>query len=88
MWARVLRAVPNSRLVLKNKPFACETAQALWLARFKAHGIERWRVDLLPLTPGTEDHLAQYGLMDVSLDPWPYAGAGLRAAWPCLHPPI
>jgi hypothetical protein len=24
VWAQVLLAVPNSRLVLKNKPFACE----------------------------------------------------------------
>jgi predicted O-linked N-acetylglucosamine transferase (SPINDLY family) len=27
LWARILRAVPNSRLVLKNKPFACDTAR-------------------------------------------------------------
>ncbi len=26
-WARILSAVPGSRLVLKNKPFACETAR-------------------------------------------------------------
>lgn len=24
LWARILAAVPDSRLVLKNKPFACE----------------------------------------------------------------
>ena len=32
------------------------------------------RVDLLPLTAGNREHLASYGHMDVSLDPWPYAG--------------
>jgi len=36
-WAAILRAVPRSRLVVKNKPFACEVAKArvlaLWLAR-------------------------------------------------------
>ena len=24
LWARILAAVPHARLVLKNKPFACE----------------------------------------------------------------
>jgi len=28
VWARLLTAVPNSRLVLKAKPFACQTIQA------------------------------------------------------------
>ena len=32
------------------------------------------QVDLLPLTAANRDHLAQYAMMDVSLDPWPYAG--------------
>lgn len=26
-WAKILQRVPGSRLVLKNKPFACETAK-------------------------------------------------------------
>jgi predicted O-linked N-acetylglucosamine transferase (SPINDLY family) len=28
LWARILALVPHSRLVLKNKPFACEAARA------------------------------------------------------------
>jgi hypothetical protein len=28
LWARILLAIPRSRLVLKNKPFACDTARA------------------------------------------------------------
>jgi protein O-GlcNAc transferase len=79
LWARVLAAVPRSRLVLKNKPFACPQARALWMARLAALGVEAWRVDLLPLAHSNADHLAQYGLLDVSLDPFPYAGeAGRR----------
>jgi protein O-GlcNAc transferase len=74
-WCAILAAVPNSRLVLKNKPFACADTRALWLRRFRRAGLAAWRVDLLPLAAGTADHMAQYGLMDVSLDPWPYAGA-------------
>ncbi len=29
MWSRILLAVPGSRLVLKNKPFACEARKAV-----------------------------------------------------------
>lgn len=42
-------------------------------ARFP-QGVAPDRVDLLPLAPATGDHLATYGDMDISLDPWPYAG--------------
>jgi predicted O-linked N-acetylglucosamine transferase (SPINDLY family) len=85
LWARVLAAVPGSRLVLKNKPFACAQARALWMARLGALGVDAWRVDLLPLAHTNAEHLAQYALLDVSLDPFPYAGEG-AALWGCtLH---
>ena len=32
------------------------------------------QVDLLPLAPATPEHLGTYAAMDVSLDPFPYAG--------------
>ncbi|KAI3432719.1 hypothetical protein D9Q98_004262 [Chlorella vulgaris] len=89
VWAQVLLAVPNSRLVLKNKPFACEVVRNQFWRVFEAAGVERCRVDLLPLAAANRDHLAQYGLMDVSLDPWPYAGTtttteSLYMGVPCL----
>jgi predicted O-linked N-acetylglucosamine transferase (SPINDLY family) len=74
LWARVLASVPGSRLVLKNKPFACPQARALWMGRLAALGVDAWRVDLLPLAPSNAEHLAQYALLDVALDPTPYAG--------------
>jgi protein O-GlcNAc transferase len=73
-WGRLLLAVPNSRLVLKNKPFACEWTKAKYWAFFEDMGVERNRVDLLPLAPANADHLGQYSLIDIGLDPWPYAG--------------
>ena len=69
-----LCSVPESRLVLKNKPFACEMARNHVLQQLVAHGVEAWRVDLLPLAAANADHLATYSLMDISLDPFPYAG--------------
>jgi predicted O-linked N-acetylglucosamine transferase (SPINDLY family) len=73
-WARVLRRVPNSRLLLKAKPFACATIKARFLAHMAALGVEPWRVDLAPLRPSTAEHLATYGFVDVALDTFPYAG--------------
>lgn len=73
-WGKLLLAVPNSRLVLKNKPFACEWTKAKYWAFFEDMGVDRNRVDLLPLAPANADHLAQYSLIDIGLDPWPYAG--------------
>lgn len=89
VWARILRSIPASRLVLKNKPFACDAVRQKFWAAFESEGISRDRVDLLPLTADTKDHLAQYGLMDICLDPWPYAGTTTTAealfmGVPCL----
>jgi hypothetical protein len=74
-WCRILAQVPRSRLILKGKPFLCAETQQFWLRRFTARGISGWRVTLLPLTADTSGHLRQYSMMDISLDPWPYAGA-------------
>ncbi|KDD72190.1 hypothetical protein H632_c3724p0, partial [Helicosporidium sp. ATCC 50920] len=88
-WARILRRVPASRLILKNKPFACAAVQAQYWAFFESRGVARHRVDLLPLAAANADHLSQYALLDVSLDPWPYAGTTTTAeslfmGVPCL----
>ena len=73
-WARIMREVPNSRLLLKAKPFACQTIQQRFLAAMTAEGVESWRVDLFPLTGGTGQHLSVYGTVDIALDTFPYAG--------------
>lgn len=75
VWCDILKAVPRSRLVLKNKPFLCAETRALWLKRFTSRGVPSWRVDLLPLAAATGDHMSQYGMLDIALDPWPYTGA-------------
>ena len=89
VWAAILRSIPGSRLVLKNKPFACEAVKEKFWGEFEGEGVERGRVDLLPLATATRDHLAQYGLIDIALDPWPYAGTtttaeALYMGVPCL----
>lgn len=48
--------------------------QVHFLRQLKMEGIDPVRIDLLPHTSGTFDHLSMYSAMDISLDPFPYAG--------------
>ncbi|EHA8589787.1 putative UDP-N-acetylglucosamine--peptide N-acetylglucosaminyltransferase SPINDLY [Cocos nucifera] len=74
VWARILCAVPNSRLVVKCKPFCCDSIRQRFLSTLEQLGLEPLRVDLLPLILLNHDHMQAYSLMDISLDTFPYAG--------------
>ena len=73
LWARVLQAVPASRLFLKTKklddPAVCEPP----LQRFTAKGIESGRLMREGSSPRAE-LLAAYNRVDIALDPFPYGG--------------
>ncbi|XP_008806108.2 probable UDP-N-acetylglucosamine--peptide N-acetylglucosaminyltransferase SPINDLY [Phoenix dactylifera] len=74
VWARILCALPNSRLVVKCKPFCCDSVRLRFLSMLEQLGLEPSRVDLLPLILLNHDHMQAYSLMDISLDTFPYAG--------------
>lgn len=74
VWARILCAVPNSRLVVKCKPFCSDSVRQRFLSTLEQLGLESIRVDLLPLILLNHDHMQAYALMDISLDTFPYAG--------------
>jgi len=74
LWGRVLAAVPGSRLLLKGRGFGGEEQRQRYLARFYAAGIAAERVEFLERTAKTEDHLAIYNRVDISLDTFPYHG--------------
>jgi protein O-GlcNAc transferase len=73
-WARLLHAVPKSRLVLKGRDFEESGVRDRLLRRMEARGIPVAAVELLPRTATTADHLAQYARVDVALDTFPYNG--------------
>jgi predicted O-linked N-acetylglucosamine transferase (SPINDLY family) len=72
-WARILHAVPASKLFLKAKQLdaaaACETTRA----RFAAHGIAPDRLILEGRSPRAE-YFAAYNRIDIALSPFPYPG--------------
>ena len=73
-WAKVLAAVPDSRLVLRAGALSDEVATNETRARFAAEGLDPARLVLEPATPDYAAHLARYGEIDIALDSFPYNG--------------
>lgn len=73
-WAGILRAVPGSRLLLKNKWLHDPGTAERRLREFESHNITRERIIIAPYTPGTSAHLAVYARADLQLDTFPYNG--------------
>ena len=73
-WASVLRAVPDSRLLLKAVALGDPAVAEFTRSRFAAHGVDPSRLDLLTWTPSYAAHLDLYRRVDIALDSLPYAG--------------
>jgi predicted O-linked N-acetylglucosamine transferase (SPINDLY family) len=81
-WARILCAVPNSRLMLNSAPFGEAAGRDRMAARFAACGIDESRLVLTCTAPQPRTWEA-YGEIDVALDPFPHnAGTTtIEALW-------
>jgi predicted O-linked N-acetylglucosamine transferase (SPINDLY family) len=81
-WSSILHAVPGSRLLLKWPHLAQAETAARLLGAFQAHGIDAARIELRGNSPPAQ-LLAEYGDMDIALDPFPYCGAftSCEALW-------
>ena len=75
LWARILRAVPRSRLMVgHNAAFADRLVAARFRSLCAAAGLPFDRVDLAVDRVGREAHLARVGSLDIALDPFPFNG--------------
>jgi len=74
VWAKVLHAEPDSRLLLKARSLSSPVVRDRLFGWFKDRGIEAGRIEMLAYVPTHADHLALYRRVDVGLDPFPYAG--------------
>jgi predicted O-linked N-acetylglucosamine transferase (SPINDLY family) len=79
-WSAVLRAVPDSRLLLLTAAHAGRIADLR--RQFAAQGIDSERVEFVTRVPLAE-YLALYARIDIALDPFPYVGGATTcdAAW-------
>ena len=73
-WAEILKAVPDSRLIIKAKPLADPDTRASIQGLFQQHEIASERLELLGWLPGKTEHLALYAQVDIALDTFPYHG--------------
>jgi predicted O-linked N-acetylglucosamine transferase (SPINDLY family) len=82
LWARVLQAVPHSRLVLKAPSFADAGAQALFAHQFSNLGVDAARIEFRGPV-GLPQMMTEYADIDIALDPTPYNGGttSLQALW-------
>ncbi len=74
LWGRILRELPEARLVLKGMAFADPLAREAFLRRAARAGLDPARVDALAWIADGSHHLSVYGDIDIALDPTPYAG--------------
>jgi predicted O-linked N-acetylglucosamine transferase (SPINDLY family) len=76
LWARVLREVPNSRLVLKFRNwYAAPTLGARVRAALGRAGVAADRVRLDSDAEPRGRHLERYAGIDIALDPFPFSGS-------------
>lgn len=82
LWARVLQAVPGSRLFLKTEQLGVATVRQSVVERFAIHGIDAGRLILEGAAPRAE-LLAAYHRVDIALDPFSYPGGttSVEALW-------
>jgi protein O-GlcNAc transferase len=73
-WIDVLKAVPDSRLILKSSKGGVQKRLDELEALFVSAGIDPSRLHLIDRVPGRAAHLALYDEIDIGLDPFPYNG--------------
>ncbi len=74
LWTKILQAVPNSRLICKAQSFSDAPTRQRIASLFESAGVDASRVQLLPRTDSTIEHLGQYNQIDIALDTFPYNG--------------
>jgi len=90
LWARILHALPEGRLLLKNKELADAGNQQRIFNELTSLGISSDRIELQPGS-NWSDYMAQHDRLDIALDPVGAHGGGTStcdALWmgvPVIH---
>ena len=74
MWANVLHTLPTAKMIIKTTSLGDQGTMLPAAQRFAASGLPMERVQLLPPTRTESEHVAQYRLIDIALDTFPYCG--------------
>jgi predicted O-linked N-acetylglucosamine transferase (SPINDLY family) len=74
MWSKILKDIPNSRLILKWRTFADFGMRSRVRSDFLKYGIEPGRLQFSQ-SSSHDIMLAEYSEIDIALDPYPFTGA-------------
>lgn len=74
LWTDILKAIPDARLIMKNRSMRDADTRDRYYQMFQERGIARERVDLIGWLPEHDSHLALYSRIDIGLDTFPYNG--------------
>ena len=72
LWAGVLHAVPEGRLLLEDRALDDTETHARILATLARHNISPDRVHFEPFVPGHQRHMGLYNRLDLALDTLPF----------------
>lgn len=72
-WAKIINAVPNSKLYLKGKAFRTEFGINDAKERMTKAGLP---LERMIIEADEQDYLKKYNLTDIALDTFPYPGGG------------
>ena len=71
---QILKAVKNSKLILKSAEFSNNKVSQNILDKFKKFEIDQNKVILKGKSDNRKDVLETYNLIDICLDPFPFQG--------------
>lgn len=71
LWKKILKQVPNSRIVFKSKVFGSEYGCSIIKTRLMRLGFDLVQIQF---RPSTASHMQEYLDLDIALDTYPYVG--------------
>ena len=74
LWAKILRAIPNARLIIKSLSLSKKAIRRYAIDKFRQEGFDMDRVELMSWIDSTRMHLETYNRLDIALDTFPYNG--------------
>jgi len=82
LWSEILRAIPDSRLILRARFLEDDDTRQALAARWQAAGAPLDRIQMFGPVPHAQ-LLAAYAEIDLALDPFPFGGGmtTLEALW-------
>ena len=72
LWARVLREIPNAKLLLEDRAIDESETHGRIRTALRQGGVSSDRVEFIPYVPGHERHMALYDRLDIALDTIPF----------------